>query len=118
MGLEGTREIQAGYEPPIHDFTVEYNGIDLASSLLQRKNVLLVVAYDLNKSHTEAFEEVKILTDSALSLGYSVAGLSASSAEETGNLSQHYGLNFPFYITDMTALKTIVSSNPGVLKQK
>ncbi len=116
VGLEGTREIQAGYEPPIHDFTAEYNGIDLASSLLQRKNVLLVVAYDLNKSHTEAFEEVKILTDSALSLGYSLAGLSASSAEETGNLSQHYGLNFPFYFTDMTALKTIVRSNPGVLK--
>ena len=116
VGLEGTREIQAGYEPPIHDFTVEYNGIDLATSLLQRKNVLLVVAYDLNKSHKEAFEAIKILTDSALSLGYSVAGLSASSAGETGNLRQRYGLNFPFYFTDMTALKTIVRSNPGVLR--
>lgn len=116
VGLEGTREIQAGYEPPIHDFTVEYNGIDLAHSVLQRKNVLLVVAYDLNKSHKDAFQAVKILTDSALSLGYSVAGLSASSAEETGNLRQRYGLNFPFYFTDMTALKTIVRSNPGVLR--
>ena len=116
VGLEGTREIQAGYEPPIHDFTVEYNGIDLANSVLQRKNVLLVVAYDLNKSHKDAFEAVKVLTDSALSLGYSVAGLSASSAEETGNLRQRYGLNFPFYFTDMTALKTIVRSNPGVLR--
>ena len=116
VGLEGTREIQAGYEPPIHDFTVEYNGIDLAGSLLQRKNVLLVVAYDLSKSHKDAFEAIKILTDSALSLGYSVAGLSASSAEETGNLKHRYGLNFPFYFTDMTALKTIVRSNPGILK--
>lgn len=116
VGLEGTREIQAGYEPPIHDFTVEYNGIDLAHSVLQRKNVLLVVAYDLNKSHKDAFQAVKTLTDSALSLGYSVAGLSASSAEETGNLRQRYGLNFPFYFTDMTALKTIVRSNPGVLR--
>jgi len=116
VGLEGTREIQAGYEPPIHDFTVEYNGIDLAHSVLQRKNVLLVVAYDLNKSHEDAFQAVKTLTDSALSLGYSVAGLSASSAEETGNLRQRYGLNFPFYFTDMTALKTIVRSNPGVLR--
>lgn len=116
VGLEGTREIQAGYEPPIHDFTVEYNGLDMANSLLQRKNVLLVVAYDLNKSYEEAFEAIKILTDSALSLGYSVAGLSASSAGETGNLRQRYGLNFPFYFTDMTALKTIVRSNPGVLR--
>ncbi|MGB5403313.1 MAG: BT_3928 family protein [Robiginitalea sp.] len=116
VGLEGTREIQAGYEPPIHDFTVEYNGIDMASAILQRRNLLLVVAYDLNKSQAEAFEAVKILTDSALAMGYSVAGLSASSAEETGNLKQRYGLNFPFYFTDMTALKTIVRSNPGVLK--
>ena len=69
VGLEGTREIQAGYEPPIHDFTLEFNGIDLAGSILQRRNLLLVVAYDLNKSHKEAFEAVKILTDSALSTG-------------------------------------------------
>ncbi|MGB5653156.1 MAG: BT_3928 family protein, partial [Robiginitalea sp.] len=62
VGLEGTREIQAGYEPPIHDFTLEYNGIVLAGSILQRRNLLLVVAYDLNKSHKEAFEAVKILT--------------------------------------------------------
>jgi len=116
VDLEGTREIQAGYEPPIHDFTVEYNGTDMASSILQRKNLFLVVAYDLNKSYLEAFEALKTLTDSALSMGYSVAGLSASSAEETGNLRQRYGLNFPFYFTDMTALKTIVRSNPGVLK--
>jgi len=30
-----TTEIQEGYEPPIHDFTIEQNGEDFASSLLQ-----------------------------------------------------------------------------------
>jgi uncharacterized membrane protein YphA (DoxX/SURF4 family) len=116
IGLEGTREIQAGYEPPIHDFTMEHNGLDLAASILQRRNLLLVVAYDLDKSHLDAFGEVKKLSDSAMALGYSVAGLSASSSEVTRQLKETYGLTFPFYFTDMTALKTIVRSNPGLLK--
>lgn len=118
VGLEGTREIQKGYEPPIHDFTIEYNGEDLATSILQRRNLLLVVAYDLNKSYKEAFNAVKKYSDSALALGYSVAGLSASSTEATDALKETYGLNFPIYFTDMTALKTIVRSNPGVLRLK
>ncbi|MDM9630931.1 BT_3928 family protein [Robiginitalea aurantiaca] len=118
VGLEGTREIQSGYEPPIHDFTIEYNGQDLASSILQRRNLLLVVAYDLDKSEKEAFTAIKKHTDSALTLGYSVAGLSASSGEVTGSLKEAYGLDFPFYFTDMTALKTIVRSNPGLLRLK
>ncbi len=115
IDLEGTREIQPGYEPPIHDLTMEYDGQDLASSILERRNLLLVVAYDLGKSRKEAFEEIRTLTDTALARGYSVAGLSASSDAEKAALRKAYGLQFPFYFTDMTALKTIVRSNPGVL---
>lgn len=116
IDLEGTREVQAGYEPPIHDLTMEYDGVDLASAILQRPNVLLVIAYDLAKSRMEAFEEIKEVTDTALARGYSVVGLSASSREQTDALRDRYDLEFPFYFTDMTALKTIVRSNPGVLR--
>ena len=116
IGLEGTREVQAGYEPPIHDLTMEKKGIDLASSILRRKNVLLVIAYDLGKSEQEAFTEIQKVTDTALAHGYSVVGLSASSEADTDALRKAHDLNFPFYFTDMTALKTIVRSNPGVLK--
>lgn len=116
IDLEGTREVQPGYEPPIHDLTMEYDGLDMASAILQRPNLLLVVAYDLGKSRMKAFEEIKTLTDTAMSHGYSVVGLSASSREETDALREAYDLQFPFYFTDMTALKTIVRSNPGVLR--
>jgi uncharacterized membrane protein YphA (DoxX/SURF4 family) len=116
IDLAGTREVQAGYEPPIHDLTMEYDGLDLASSILKRPNLLLVIAYDLGKSRKEAFEEIKTITDTALARGYSVVGLSASSVEETAPLREAYDLNFPFYFSDMTALKTIVRSNPGVLR--
>ena len=116
IDLEGTREIQAGYEPPIHDLTMEYDGVDLAPSVLQRPNLLLVIAYDLRKSRMKVFEEIREVTNSALTRGYSVVGLSASSREETDALRVRYNLGFPFYFTDMTALKTIVRSNPGVLR--
>ncbi len=116
IGLEGTREVQAGYEPPIHDLTMEKNGVDMAASILQRKHLLLVIAYDLGRSRMEAFGEIKNITDTALARGYSVVGLSASSSDETAALKESYQLAFPFYFTDMTALKTIVRSNPGGLQ--
>ncbi|WP_445384402.1 BT_3928 family protein [Robiginitalea sp. IMCC44478] len=115
VGLDGTREIQPGYEPPIHDFTIEKEGIDLASGILKRKNLLMVIAYDLNKSEPKAFEDLKTIIDSATSKGYSVIGMSASSQEQTEALNQQYGMSFPWYFTDQTTLKTIVRSNPGVL---
>ncbi|MEY8021430.1 BT_3928 family protein [Muriicola sp. SD30] len=113
-----TKEIQKGYEPPIHDFTIEKNGIDLAGSILKRKNLLMVISYDLQKTHREAFKQIKKITDSALVMGYSVIGMSASSEEWTEALKSEYGLLFPYYFTDETTLKTIVRSNPGILRVK
>ncbi len=34
IGVE-TKEIQKGYEPPIHDFTIEQEGEDFTASLMQ-----------------------------------------------------------------------------------
>jgi len=43
-------------EPPIHDFFLEtVEGKDLTDQILMTDNVLLVVAYDLNKSDREGF---------------------------------------------------------------
>lgn len=110
-----TTEIQAGYEPPVHDFTVEMDGEDFAASLLQEPKLVMVVAYDLRKSNLEVFKNVKGVTDKALQNGYKVIGMSASNEEQTDLLKEKYKLNFDFYFTDETTLKTIVRSNPGVL---
>ena len=110
-----TTEIQEGYEPPIHDFSIEKDGVDQASELLQEPKLVMVIAYDLGKSNYEAFEEVKTVTDKAIKQGYKVIGMSASSEDFTTKLSKEYKLNFEFYFTDQTTLKTIVRSNPGVL---
>ena len=110
-----TTEVQKGYEPPIHDFTIEQDGEDMAAVFLQEDKLIMVVAYDLAKTKFDAFSAVKTATDDALTKGYKVIGLSASNSDFTGKLIKEYELGFPFYFTDETTLKTIVRSNPAVL---
>jgi uncharacterized membrane protein YphA (DoxX/SURF4 family)/peroxiredoxin len=114
IGVE-TKEVQKGYEPPIHDFTIERDGEDMAASLLQEPKLVMVIAYDLAKSHYSAFSEIKEVTDSAIKQGYKVIGMSASGKDYTEKMKSEYQLGFDFYFTDETTLKTIVRSNPGVL---
>ncbi|MEE9361546.1 MAG: BT_3928 family protein [Cellulophaga sp.] len=110
-----TTEIQKGYEPPIHDYTMEKNGEDRSAFLLQEEKLIMIIAYDLAKSNYDYFKEVKVVTDKALKNGYKVIGMSASSVELADQLIKEYDLNFEFYFNDETTLKTIVRSNPSLL---
>jgi len=114
IGVE-TKEVQKGYEPPIHDFTIEQEGEDFSSALLQEPKLVMVIAYDLAKSNYRVFGEVKKVTDKAIKSGYKVIGMSASGPDYTQKIKKEYQLDFDFYFTDETTLKTIVRSNPGVL---
>jgi len=114
IGVE-TTELQKGYEPPIHDFTIEREGQNYADTLLQEERLLMVVAYDLALSNRDAFGEIKKITDLAMDKGYRVIGMSASDEAYAAGVVQEHRLNFTFYFTDQTTLKTIVRSNPGVL---
>ncbi len=114
IGVE-TTEIQKGYEPPVHDFTIEKEGGDFTESMLQEPKLVMVVAYDLAKSNYGVFESLKSTTDEAIRKGYKVIGMSASSNEVGQALAKEYDLNFDFYFTDETTLKTIVRSNPAIL---
>lgn len=110
-----TTEIQKGYEPPIHDFTIEQEGIDFAETLLTEDKLMMIVAYDLAKSNYGYFDQLKAVTDKAETQGYKVIGMSASSEAIGQTITNEYQLNFEFYFTDETTLKTIVRSNPAVL---
>lgn len=114
MAVE-TTEIQEGYEPPVHDFTIEQDGEDFALSLLQEPKLVMVVAYDLRKTNNEMYAEVKNVTAAAIKKGYKVIGMSASNSAQTSKLIEEHALDFEFYFTDETTLKTIVRSNPGIL---
>lgn len=110
-----TTEIQKGYEPPIHDFTIEQEGVDYSAELLREDKLLMVIAYDLAKTNQTAFTEIKEVTDQAIRKGYKVIGMSASNEAFTDDIIKRNDLNFEFYFTDETTLKTIVRSNPGIL---
>ena len=115
LGVE-TKIIQKGYEPPIHDFTIERDDIDHTSELLAEDNLIIVVAYSLSNSEKEGFDPIKKISDKALKKGYKVIGLSASSREKTENLINEHQLGFDFYFCDETTLKTIIRSNPSIME--
>jgi uncharacterized membrane protein YphA (DoxX/SURF4 family) len=111
-----TNVVQEGYEPPVHDFSIERDGNDFTTDFLTAENLIVVIAYNLEVAENDGFISVKEITDKALKLGYKVIGMSASSTAETEKLTEKYSLNFDFYFCDMTALKTIVRSNPGIVE--
>lgn len=111
-----TKMIQAGYEPPIHDFTMERDGEDYTAQFLDEENLVVIIAYSLGNTEKDGYIPIKEVTDKAIKNGYNVIGLSASSQEMTEALVEEYKLNFKFYFCDETTLKTIVRSNPGILE--
>lgn len=111
-----TKEIQAGYEPPVHDFTIERDDTDFTEKFLNEENLIVVIAYSLSNAEMDGFYSMREVTNEAIKKGYKVIGLSASSAKLTSALVTDYGLNFDFYFCDETTLKTIVRSNPGILE--
>ena len=115
IGVE-TTEIQKGYEPPVHDFSIERDGEDYTTQFLEAKNLIVVIAYNLQLTEMEGYENIKKITNEALEKNYQVIGLSASSREKTQQLVANKKLNFKFYFCDETTLKTIVRSNPGILE--
>ena len=111
-----TEMLQEGYEPPIHDFTMERDGEDFTSEFLAEENLIVVIAYSLGNAEKDGFFPMREVTDEAIKKGYRVIGLSASSETMTADLVEDYKLNFQFYFCDETTLKTIVRSNPGILE--
>lgn len=111
-----TKMLKAGYEPPIHDFTIEREGEDFTDYFLEKENLIVVVAYSLGNTKMKGYKAVKEVTDRALKMGYEVIGLSASSQTSTERLVEEQQLNFDFYFCDETTLKTIIRSNPGIME--
>ena len=107
--------VAKGYEPPIHDFTMERNGIDLTKRLMKKEKLMLIVAYNLSKSNMVGFTNIKTVTDKALNNGYTVYMMSASPEDKYKEIKEEYKLDFDLLYCDETTLKTIVRSSPGIV---
>lgn len=110
-----TDVIQEGYKPPIHDFTMEKDGEDLTEQLLQEQKLMLIVMYNIEKSHKNGFKHIKDLSDKAIENGYKVFAMSASPEADFLKLKAEYQLNFDLLFCDETTLKTMIRANPGMM---
>lgn len=110
-----TRQVSKGYEPPVHDFTIERDDQDYTTTYLEKENVVVIVAYNLAKTETQAYYNIRATAENAIRKGYTVIGLTSSSSEVNETFVKDYKLPFDFYFTDETALKTIIRANPGVM---
>jgi uncharacterized membrane protein YphA (DoxX/SURF4 family) len=110
-----TETIEEGYEPPIHDFTMERDNEDFTEEILNEEKLIVFVAYNLEKASKAGLNQLNEISNNAKAKGYRVIGLTASGPDEQQQFSKEYGLEFEFFFCDETALKTITRSNPGLL---
>lgn len=107
--------VKKGYEPPIHDFTIEKDGEDLTQDILNQEKVVLYIAYDLNKADEEALVALNDFTKQAQTKGYKVLALSASNDDTIAKIKTALKLDYDFYFCDGTTLKTIERANPSIV---
>src|SRR5690606_18531238 len=105
--------IQKGYEPPIHDLTMELEGQDYTPEVLTEPKALLVVAYDLNKASNEGLKTINETVEKARNAGYEIIGLTATDKNLIEGFKTKYNLDLDFYFCDGTTLKTIERANPS-----
>ena len=108
--------ISKGYEPPIHDFSIESDALgDITDSVLAAPNSLVFVMYDLTKSNLDALKSTEKIINGLSEETLTVVALSATTESQMEQIVKDAGISYPFYFTDETTLKTIVRSNPGML---
>jgi uncharacterized membrane protein YphA (DoxX/SURF4 family) len=109
--------VQKGYEPPIHNFTIETpDGEDIADYFIYDENfVFILVAYDLHKSSLKPQQKINELADWAIENGLSFICLTSTLFDESQEFANTHGTNYEFFNCDEITLKTIVRSNPGLI---
>jgi uncharacterized membrane protein YphA (DoxX/SURF4 family) len=115
VGVE-TKVVKEGYEPPIHDFSMEQDGEDYTEDLMAEPKLLMIVMFNLDRVERDGLSTLRAAVNKAETAGYKVVALTASGQAQQQSVNKTYGLNLDFYFCDETALKTIVRSNPGLLK--
>jgi len=113
-----TELVDEGYIPPIHDFSLEKNGEDYTEALMDEPKLLMIAAYNLKKSESEAWDNMSPILEKAQKQGYKIIVVTSSAKKAQNMINEKVKTELDFYFTDETAIKTIVRSNPGLLVLK
>ena len=109
--------VDKGYEPLIHDFTIETpEGEDIIDFFIYDENyVFLLIAYDLKKTNTKSQEKINELAKWAIDRDLSFICLTSSLPDESDKFAQDHQVSYEFFNCDEITLKTIIRSNPGLM---
>lgn len=113
--------IEKGYEAPIHDFAIKRisDHEDITEYVLSKDDIMLLISTDLSQIHAEYNAKIALLAEQCRAKGLELIILTASTSEAAmtwqKNLSNDYLI---IANTDQTTLKTIIRSNPGIIRLK
>lgn len=109
--------IKKGYTPPIHDFILlNKKSSDILPEVLQDTSyTFLLIAPDLQTADDANIDKINDLYDYCLDHGYTFYGVTSSSNESIYEWRDNTGAEYPFLLSDETALKTIIRPNPGLM---
>lgn len=89
--------------------------IDVTQLMLSKERLLMVVCYDLAKATKKGLKGMKGVMTESQKNGIEIAFVSSASADAVSELADEIGFYFPYYICDLTELKIVVRSNPGMV---
>lgn len=103
-----SKQISAGYEPPIHDFILDCDGEDKTEFYLnEKRTVFFVIPFSENLTKDEIQSLNKLYSE--LKNKTSVAVITNADVKNA---------EFPYCYVDQTTLKTITRNNPGFMTVK
>ena len=109
--------VKEGYKPEIHDFSIQSQDSDVTKSFLSEKGYrLMIVQYDIEKSASRFQPELnKLVMDLMKNTKIKIWPVSGSSVALNEKYRKEHAVPYTYYSADVTVLKTIVRSNPGLV---
>lgn len=107
-----TITLQEAYTPPIHDFSIENDTEgDITEQVLKSDEIYLIISSDPENISPKAIAKINAYAKKLQKQGKKVIGMFAIIDDDIAKK-----FDFPLYLTDATTLKTMIRSNPGVVK--
>lgn len=109
---------EKGYEPPIHDFSMQSlkTGEDITDSVLMDKGyTFLLITPRIENADDSNIDLINEIYDYSVEHGYGFYALTSSPDSEIEVWRDKTGAEYPFCLMDDITLKTIIRSNPGLM---
>jgi hypothetical protein len=102
----------------ILDFNIndQQTGLSVNDSILTMKGVqFMVIMYDIDQADREAMSKVNLFYADAKAANTPMNAYVNVGPDRTALFRTETGAQYPFYMVDQTALKTVIRSNPGLV---